>query len=60
ASMAGIRAGIKDIFAFDNNAEAIEGLERILEEGDFVLVKGSRAARMEEIVEAIKGLDEKR
>lgn len=41
------------IYSFDTNAEAISGLERILEEGDCILIKGSRGMRLEEIADAL-------
>ncbi|MBI5599855.1 MAG: UDP-N-acetylmuramoyl-tripeptide--D-alanyl-D-alanine ligase [Deltaproteobacteria bacterium] len=47
----------KNVFGFDDNAETASEIKRILKDGDIVLVKGSRAARMEEIVEALKGLN---
>jgi UDP-N-acetylmuramoyl-tripeptide--D-alanyl-D-alanine ligase len=38
-----------------DNAEAIQALCRLLTLGDFVLVKGSRGMKMEEIVQGIRG-----
>ena len=37
----------------DNNLQAIEILRKVMRAGDMVLVKGSRGARMEEIVSAL-------
>jgi UDP-N-acetylmuramoyl-tripeptide--D-alanyl-D-alanine ligase len=37
-----------------DNAEAIQALRRLLSPGDFVLVKGSRGMKMEEIVQGIR------
>jgi len=45
----------EDVFSFSSNEEASEELKRILKEGDTVLVKGSRGARMEDIIEALIG-----
>jgi UDP-N-acetylmuramoyl-tripeptide--D-alanyl-D-alanine ligase len=39
---------------YENNAEAIDGLYKFLADGDVVLVKGSRAMKTEEIVDALK------
>lgn len=41
------------VFRFNNNNEAIEKLQRIMASGDYILVKGSRGMKMEEIVSAI-------
>ena len=46
-------AGIKDIFVADNHEEAAEYLRRIMVKGDTILFKGSRAMRMEKIIELI-------
>ncbi len=41
-----------------SNEEALKGLKQLAQEGDTVLVKGSRAMRMEEIVEGLSGRTE--
>ncbi|MFZ3071824.1 MAG: UDP-N-acetylmuramoyl-tripeptide--D-alanyl-D-alanine ligase [Thermodesulfobacteriota bacterium] len=46
----------KDVHAFDNNAGAMEKLSSILKDKDVVLVKGSRSAKTEEIMEAMSAL----
>ncbi len=43
------------VIATQGNAEAIQVLRGMLSEGDFVLVKGSRGMKMEEIVQGIRG-----
>jgi UDP-N-acetylmuramoyl-tripeptide--D-alanyl-D-alanine ligase len=43
------------VVSAQDNAEAIQALRRILLSGDFVLVKGSRGMKMEEIVQGIRG-----
>jgi UDP-N-acetylmuramoyl-tripeptide--D-alanyl-D-alanine ligase len=39
---------------YRNNAEAVSALQKIIKDGDAVLVKGSRAMKTEEIIEALK------
>ncbi len=41
------------IYQFETNQEAIEGLGKILENGDCVLIKGSRGMKLEEIADAL-------
>ncbi len=41
------------IFFAEDNARAIETLRRVMQSGDMILVKGSRGAKMEEIVSAL-------
>ncbi len=41
------------VAAFQSNAEAVEYLQKILQSGDAILVKGSRGMKMEEIVQAL-------
>ncbi|MDP3046676.1 MAG: UDP-N-acetylmuramoyl-tripeptide--D-alanyl-D-alanine ligase, partial [Chloroflexota bacterium] len=43
------------VVSAQDNAEAIQALRRMLSLGDFVLVKGSRGMKMEEIVQGIRG-----
>ena len=47
------RAGLKDVFSFGSKRNALALLKRILHEGDTVLVKGSRGAALEEVVEGL-------
>lgn len=47
------------VFTFDESAEAGRALDRIIEKGDVVLVKGSRAIHMEKVVEEIMAEPEK-
>ena len=42
------------VVSAQDNAEAIQALRRMLSPGDFVLVKGSRGMKMEEIVQGIR------
>jgi UDP-N-acetylmuramyl pentapeptide synthase len=42
------------VFDFPDRDSAIEGLPGILREGDVVLVKGSRGAALEHIVDALR------
>ncbi|MBI5561848.1 MAG: UDP-N-acetylmuramoyl-tripeptide--D-alanyl-D-alanine ligase [Deltaproteobacteria bacterium] len=46
------------LHGFRNKKEALAGLRFIVREGDAVLVKGSRGAALEEVVEGLKGLGE--
>ena len=41
------------IFSFSTTEEAADKLEEILQKGDLILIKGSRAMRMENIVQEI-------
>lgn len=45
--------GAKQVYSLDNNQEAIQVLQQQLQPGDVVLVKGSRALAMEEIVRGV-------
>lgn len=49
-------AGLSEahIFSFPDSGQAAEALDRFLEPGDLVLVKGSRAMNMERIVDYLK------
>jgi UDP-N-acetylmuramoyl-tripeptide--D-alanyl-D-alanine ligase len=42
------------VFFAADNAQVVDYLRRVLKEGDYVLVKGSRGLHMEEIVDALK------
>ncbi len=46
-------AGHAEVLYAANNREAISVLERVTQPGDIVLIKGSRGAQMEEIVQAM-------
>jgi UDP-N-acetylmuramoyl-tripeptide--D-alanyl-D-alanine ligase len=52
---AAVEAGMppETVLFTNNNTEAIEALRKILQPGDTVLIKGSRALQMEEIVTAV-------
>lgn len=43
----------ENIFCFDDRKELIEKLRGIVQEGDVILVKGSRALRMEKVVKGV-------
>jgi UDP-N-acetylmuramyl pentapeptide synthase len=45
------KAGLKDSIAVDSVADAAARLGKIARPGDLVLIKGSRAARMERVLE---------
>lgn len=42
------------VFSFENNEEAGRKLRQLIDTGDTVLIKGSRAMQMEEIIEILK------
>ena len=44
----------KEIFYFDNSDQAAENIHSIINNGDIILVKGSRGMQMEKINEEIK------
>jgi UDP-N-acetylmuramoyl-tripeptide--D-alanyl-D-alanine ligase len=44
---------------FDNSAEASEGVEKMVREGDVILVKGSQSVRTEKVVKALMKNPEK-
>jgi UDP-N-acetylmuramoyl-tripeptide--D-alanyl-D-alanine ligase len=48
------RGGVANVQKFSTTDEAVEALRGIAAEGDVVLVKGSRSARMERIVEGLQ------
>lgn len=51
-----LRAGMppQSVFFAADNAQVVEYLKRILKQGDYVLVKGSRGLHMEEIIYGLK------
>lgn len=53
----GARAsGVKESHGFSSKKEALAALPEVLRDGDWVLVKGSRSTRLEEIVAALKDI----
>lgn len=44
----------ENIYSYDTNAEATEGLCEILKTGDVIFIKGSRGMRLEEIADALQ------
>ena len=51
-----VRAGFEgQLRRFSTLEEARSGLEALLEDGDVVLIKGSRAARLDELVRDLRG-----
>ena len=48
------RGGIEKVFHVNDIADAVKALRDISQVGDVVLVKGSRSARMERIVEGLQ------
>jgi UDP-N-acetylmuramoyl-tripeptide--D-alanyl-D-alanine ligase len=57
---AAIEAGLapERVWASDDRRELVAVLREILRPGDFVLIKGARGMRMEEIVEALRAAQE--
>jgi UDP-N-acetylmuramoyl-tripeptide--D-alanyl-D-alanine ligase len=53
---AALDSGMKpdQVIAFENKSEAIEQLGSIIQPGDFILVKGSRGVKMEDVVDALR------
>lgn len=43
----------ENVFRFDNTDEAISHIKEFVKEGDIILIKGSRAMKMEKIVKAL-------
>lgn len=46
-------AGLRDTYWAEDNEQALEVLRDVIQAGDMILVKGSRGAKMEEIVAAL-------
>lgn len=53
---AALESGMREdqVIAFEQKTEAMEQLPAIIQPGDFVLVKGSRGVKMEDVVEAVR------
>jgi UDP-N-acetylmuramoyl-tripeptide--D-alanyl-D-alanine ligase len=53
---AGLESGMRadQVVAFESKADAIRQLPELVQNGDFVLVKGSRGVKMEDVVEALR------
>jgi UDP-N-acetylmuramoyl-tripeptide--D-alanyl-D-alanine ligase len=49
----------KNIYEYENSAEAGEDIQNLIQKGDIVLVKGSQGVRMEKVVEEIMAEPEK-
>ena len=45
--------GTKQIYIYENNKEAIEQIEKIIEKDDVILIKASNSMHFKEIVEAL-------
>ena len=45
----------ENVFYFEDSESAVSEVKKIIREGDLILVKGSRAMRMEKVVEEISG-----
>ena len=52
----GAKGGNTAVYYFENVAEAIDSLKNIIKKNDTVLVKASRAMRLEQVVNALKEL----
>ncbi|RQD73798.1 MAG: UDP-N-acetylmuramoyl-tripeptide--D-alanyl-D-alanine ligase [Candidatus Syntrophonatronum acetioxidans] len=49
--------GLENAWHFWEHGELIKTLERIIQPGDFILIKGSRGMRMEKVVDLLKDRD---